>query len=120
MANPKTSEKSNYLDREEHLSKGAVAAKKVVLYTYDSGTDTLNPLASTSTYGIQAISDDGTYKYFFFEDKDANYYVMRKHLANKVFDYATGTGGYSSCYVDPTSAPSDGGALTYNDYGDAF
>lgn len=43
MSSPKTSEKSVYLDREEHEHKGEVGAKRVVLYTYDSDTDTLNP-----------------------------------------------------------------------------
>lgn len=118
MANPKTSEKSNYLDREEHLSKGAVAAKRVVLYTYDSGADTINPVAGASTYGIQAISDDGTYKYFFFEDNDANYYILRKHIANKVFDYTAGTGGYSTVYQNSTSGPS--GSPTWGDKGTIF
>ena len=72
----------------------------------------------TDAYSIQAISDDGTYKYFFFEADDADYYILRKHIANKVFDYTKGTGGYSSVYVDATSAPS--GSPTWADYGTTF
>jgi hypothetical protein len=49
VSNPKTSEKSVYLDREEHVSKGAIAAKRVALYTYDSNTDSLLPYTGSST-----------------------------------------------------------------------
>ena len=48
MSLDKTSEKSVYLDREEHAHKGAVGAKQVVVYYYDSGTDTLKPVNSTN------------------------------------------------------------------------
>ena len=43
MAIPNQSEKSVALDREENITKGALSAKKVALYTYDSNTDTLEP-----------------------------------------------------------------------------
>lgn len=46
MSIPNHSEKSVYLDREEHAHKGAVGAKNTVLYTYNSGTDTLVPVNS--------------------------------------------------------------------------
>ena len=48
MADPKRSEKSNALDRDEHISKGDVSAKRVALYRYDSGSDTLIPLNNLS------------------------------------------------------------------------
>lgn len=83
----------------------------------DSIISAINAL-EPSSYGIQAISDDGTYKYFFFEDNDANYYILRKHIANKVFDYTAGTGGYSSVYQDATSGPS--GSPTWGDKGTIF
>lgn len=73
---------------------------------------------ATDAYGIQAISDDGTYKYFFFEDASANYYILRKHIANKVFDYTKGTGGYASVYVSSSAGPS--GSPTWDSYGDTF
>ena len=69
-------------------------------------------------YGIQAISEDATYKYFFFEDSSANWYVLRKHLTNATFGYAKGTGGYASVYVDATSGPS--GSPTYGSKGTIF
>ena len=64
MPNPKTDEKSTSLDRDEHISKGAVGAKKVVLYTYDSGSDTLNPLTTNLTpnvdFDYQGIASSGS------------------------------------------------------------
>lgn len=49
MANPNTSEKSNALDREENITKGVLSAKKVAVYTYDAGTDTLTPGVTVNT-----------------------------------------------------------------------
>lgn len=125
MNNPNTSEKSNYIDREENITKGNLSAKKVALYTYNSDTDQLEPYSNASSggnvladYGIQAISEDVTYKYFFFEDSSANWYILRKHLVNATFDYAKGTGGYVSVYVDSTSGPS--GSPTYGSKGTIF
>lgn len=43
MAIPNTSEKSNALDREENITKGNLSAKRVALFSYNSGTDTLSP-----------------------------------------------------------------------------
>lgn len=73
---------------------------------------------ATDAYGVQAISDDGTYKYFYFEDASLNYYIMRKHKANKVFTYAKGTGGYSAVYVSSSAGPS--GSPTWGTYGATF
>lgn len=73
---------------------------------------------ATDAYSIQAISDDGTYKYFFYEDADANWYVLRKTLATSLFLYTKGTGGYASVYVDSTHGPS--GSPTFASYGSTF
>jgi len=43
MPNPKIDDKSVYIDREENITKGNISAKRVAVYTYDSGTDTLVP-----------------------------------------------------------------------------
>lgn len=51
MAIPNTSEKSNSLDREENVTRGNLSGKRVVLYTYDSNTDTLQPYSTTSASG---------------------------------------------------------------------
>lgn len=72
----------------------------------------------TDAYSIQAISDDGTYKYFFFEDASANWYILRKTLATSLFIYTKGTGGYASVYVDENSGPS--GSPTWASYGTTF
>jgi hypothetical protein len=57
MPNPKTSEKSVYLDRDEHVSKGAIGAKQIVVYYYDSGTDELKPINSTNPLPVSATID---------------------------------------------------------------
>ena len=49
MAIPNTSEKSNSLDREENVTRGNLSGKRVVLYTYDSNSDTLQPYSSSGT-----------------------------------------------------------------------
>lgn len=73
---------------------------------------------ATDAYGIQAVSDDGTYKYFFFEDASANYYIMRKAIATKVFTYTKGAGGYAAVYVSSSAGPS--GSPTWASYGTTF
>ena len=76
------------------------------------------PFKPTDAYSIQAISDDGTYKYFFFEDASLNYYVMRKTLATGFFGYTKGTGGFATVYVNSTTGPS--GSPTWASYGTTF
>lgn len=44
MPNPKRDDKSEYINREENITKGNVSAKRVALYRYDAGADTLNPV----------------------------------------------------------------------------
>lgn len=73
---------------------------------------------ATAAYSIVAISDDGTYKYFWFEDADLNYYIMRKTLATSVFTYTKGTGGYSAVYQSSILGPS--GSPTFSSYGNTF
>mgnify|MGYP001061082690 CR=1 FL=1 len=43
MADPNQSQKSNELDRHEHIQKGARSAKAVALFRYNSDQDSLNP-----------------------------------------------------------------------------
>ena len=71
-----------------------------------------SPLAK---YFYSAKSETATYKYFFFEDADENWYIARKVLATGVFDYAVGTGGYQSVYDDATSDPI--GPMTFGNIG---
>lgn len=76
------------------------------------------PAKDADRFGIQAISDDGTYKYFFFEADDADYYIMRKHKTNKTFTYTAGTGGYSAVYQSTILGPS--GSPTWGTRGSTF
>lgn len=73
---------------------------------------------ATAAYSISAISEDSTYKYFWFEKDDLAYYIMRKNKTTKVFDYTKGTGGYAAVYVNSTSGPS--GSPTFASYGTTF
>lgn len=72
----------------------------------------------TDLYGIQAISNDGTYKYFFFEDADTNYYVLRKLIATSVFSYVAGNGSYTTVYQSSVLGPS--GSPNWQSYGLTF
>lgn len=81
-------------------------------------TTTSAPAKDSDRFGIQAISNDGTYKYFFFEADDADYYITRKNLTTSVYTYTAGTGGYSTVYVDDTSGPS--GSPTWGNRGTVF
>ena len=87
-----------------------------------SGTTVaVTPLKTTDLYGIAAISDDGTYKYFWFEaDDTANvgYYIMRKHKANGVFTFTKGLGSYTTVYQSPILGPS--GTPTWASRGATF
>ncbi len=76
------------------------------------------PAKSSDQYGINAVSEDATYKYFWFEADNSDYYIMRKHKTTKVFTFTKGTGGYSSVYVDENSGPS--GSPTWGSRGSTF
>ncbi len=60
MSSPKTSEKSVYLDREEHFHRGEVGAKTVVPYYYDANTDTLMPAGAAELDYATRIDDTTT------------------------------------------------------------
>lgn len=108
-----------WYDRVEH--EDSIHAKNVIAWGWNgSGYEKLPATSNkaTNAYSIQAISDDGTYKYFFFEDASANWYILRKTLTTSVFLYTKGTGGYASVYVSSTAGPS--GSPTWADYGATF
>lgn len=71
----------------------------------------------TDAYGYQAKSVVGTDKYFFYEDGNGNWYVLKLN-SSSVATYTKGTGGYASVYVDSTSAPS--GSPTFDTYDATF
>lgn len=133
------SESTAPLGRREHNEDAA--AKRVVIRAQDPSSGSFVNIAAhdngdgtyglstssgdgyeipkiTDKFGIQAISNDGTYKYFWFEDDTSDWYIMRKNLTTFVFDYTKGTGGYSSVYQNSTSGPS--GSPTWADRGATF
>jgi hypothetical protein len=57
VSEPKHSEKSVYLDREEHLHKGSVGGKITVPYYYDANSDTLNPASGDLQVGGSEVSE---------------------------------------------------------------
>lgn len=73
---------------------------------------------ATDAYAWQATSDDGTYKYFFFENATPDYYILRKHKTTKVATYDAGTGSYTAVYQSDTLGPS--GTPTWATYGATF
>lgn len=81
-------------------------------------TTTSSPAKPTDAFGFQAKSTTTTYTYFFFEDIDDNWYILRLHNDTKVAAYVKGTDGYESVYVDETSEPS--GSQSFSNYGDVF
>lgn len=117
----------SHYERTEHEASNK--AKKVDNYVWDAdalawvkmtqpGGSSSSSGKATDAYANSAVSDDGTYKYFFFEDASLNYYIMRKHKTNKVFTYTKGTGGYSAVYVSSSAGPS--GSPTWGTYGATF
>ena len=73
---------------------------------------------ATDRYAYSAKSETATYKYYFFEDKDGNWYILRKTLATEVVRYAKGTGGIDSVFDSSTTDPS--GSVTFASYATTF
>jgi hypothetical protein len=84
----------------------------------DSGSASASAAKPTDAYSISAISETATHKYFFFEDKNGAWYIMRRNLSTNTYDYAAGTGGYESVYDTPTTEPT--GSVTYESYATTF
>lgn len=102
---------------------GRVDGLETLVTSTNTKLDTLNTTVTsigkpTDAYSICAISDDGTYKYYFFEDASLNYYVMRKTISTNIFLYTKGTGGYASVYQSAILGPS--GSPTFASYGNVF
>lgn len=67
----------------------------------------------TGSYSIADIEATSTYKYFGFQKSDGYWYIMRKTLATKKFEYVAGTSAYSTAWTNRASQ-------TYTDYATAF
>ncbi len=72
----------------------------------------------TDRYGYSAKSVTATYKYYFFEDRDGNWYILRKTIATDLVEYAQGSGGVDSVFADNTSDPS--GSPVFASYATTF
>lgn len=75
--------------------------------------------APTAKYGYNGKSETASYQYLFFEDKDLNWYILRKNLTTNIVDYVKGEGGFMSVYDSPTTAPSPADG-DYGSYGEIF
>lgn len=126
---PKPKDDPNYTEKFDEMldwlksidaaSRKYPQAPTTVKVTNTDGTEIGSTSGkATGSYSISAISDDGTYKYFWFEDADLNYYIMRKTLATSVFTYTKGTGGYAAVYQSDVLGPS--GSPTFASYGNTF
>lgn len=67
----------------------------------------------TDAYGISNIEDTGTYKYYGFEDKDGNWYILRKTLATNIYLYAAGASDYSTAWTNRASQTYASYAVTF-------
>lgn len=120
MSQPNTSEKSVALDREENITKGNLSAKKVVLYTYDSGSDTIQPYTgsvsgSSVTWGTNDIEEDTT-SYFGQTTSDGTWRIIK--LTDTSVTYATvSNNGAVTSYTD---AWTNKATLTYGRFDEAF
>lgn len=83
----------------------------------DDGTIPVSSKA-TDNYAYSAKSETATYKYFFFEDRDGNWYILRKELATEVVRYAKGTGGIDSVFDSSTTDPD--GSPVFASYATTF
>ena len=54
----------------------------------------------TDAYSISNSEDTGTYKYFGFEDKNGNWYILRKTIATNVYLYTANTSDYSTGWTN--------------------
>lgn len=67
----------------------------------------------TDAYSISNTEDTGTYKYFGFEDKDGNWYILRKTIATNIYLYTAGASDYSTGWTNRASQ-------TYASYATTF
>lgn len=71
-------------------------------------------VSPTGKYGISNTEETATYKYFGFEDKDGNWYIMRKTLATNIYLYAAGSSDYATAWTDRATQTYDTFATTFS------
>ena len=74
---------------------------------------TAPPSAQETKYGISDIEATATYKYFGFQSGNQYWYIMRKTIATKKFEYAAGASAYATAWTNRATQ-------TYTDYATAF
>jgi hypothetical protein len=94
-----------------------VRDKRIPIPQFPNKIAVTNPdgslIGGSTTWGISDIEATATYKYFGFQDASANWYIMRKTIATKKFEYAAGASAYSTAWTNRASQ-------TYTDYATAF
>ncbi len=82
---------------------------------YDTGWEDLivETGKPTDKYAISNTESGATYKYYGFEDKDGNWYILRKTIATNVYLYTAGASNYATGWTDRATH-------TYQSYEDTF
>lgn len=75
--------------------------------------DTISYAKPSEAYAINDTEATATYKYFGFQKSDGGWYIMRKTIATKKFQYVAGASAYSTAWTNRASQ-------TYTDYATAF
>lgn len=76
--------------------------------------DDVGLLSPTKNYGISNTEDTGTYKYYGFEDKDGNWYILRKTIATNTYLYTAGSSDYNTGWTNRASHSYDSFAATFS------
>lgn len=102
-------------DSEEGLVTQSVVHSKDLGGTsyHDIKGNSRGVLLQEPQWNINDIADDGTYKYFGFEDIAGHWKILRKTIATKAFRYSTGNSGYATAWTNRASQ-------TYDIYGSTF
>jgi len=90
-----------------------ISGKAVQVQLDASGNVPTSSSGGATTWGISDIEATATYKYFGFQKSDSGWYIMRKTIATKKFEYVAGASAYSTAWTNRASQ-------TYTDYATAF
>jgi hypothetical protein len=91
---------------------GGATVLNISTACWAAGT-TAPPSAEETKYGISDVEATATYKYFGFQKGNQYWYIMRKTIATKKFEYVAGASAYATAWTNRASQ-------TYTDYATAF
>jgi sulfur carrier protein ThiS len=91
---------------------GGATVLNISTACWAAGT-TAPPSAEETKYGISDIEATATYKYFGFQKGNQYWYIMRKTIATKKFEYVAGASAYATAWTNRATQ-------TYTDYATAF